>query len=75
MHLEARAAMRFTVSGREFAMDAGETIHTENSHKFGHRSSYALLLAGGWSPVERWRDGDKRFSLILAEASIARTAP
>ncbi len=75
MHLEAQEAMEFAVSGRDFAMKAGDTIHTENSHKFSRRSSYALLLAGGWTPVHRWRDRKKRFSLILAEASIARTAP
>ncbi|MGB7406947.1 MAG: L-histidine N(alpha)-methyltransferase, partial [Pontixanthobacter sp.] len=75
MHLEAQRAMEFTVSGKQFAMNATETIHTENSHKFSKRSSYTLLLAGGWTPVKRWRDAEKRFSLILAEASIARTAP
>ena len=75
MHLEAQDAMEFTVSGRSFTMRGGETIHTENSHKFSRRSSYALLLAGGWTPVKRWRDARKRFSLILASASIARTAP
>ncbi len=75
MHLEAQDAMEFSVAQRDFAMAAGETIHTENSHKFGRRSSNTLLLAGGWTPVARWTDGEKRFSLTLAEASIARTAP
>src|SRR4051794_1162706 len=32
MHLEALENMEFTVSGRRFAMQRGETIHTENSH-------------------------------------------
>lgn len=75
MHLEAQDAMKFTVAGRDFAMAAGETIHTENSHKFDRRSSNTLLLAGGWTPVRRWTDSQGRFSLILAEASIARSAP
>ncbi len=75
MHLRAREAMTFTVSGETFSMDAGETIHTENSHKFTRRTSATLLLAGGWTPVKRWLDDEKRFSLILAEATIARSAP
>ena len=75
MHLEAQADIAFTVAGENFAMTAGETIHTENSHKFGKRSSATLLLAGGWTPVCRWLDEERRFSLILAEATIARSAP
>jgi dimethylhistidine N-methyltransferase len=75
MHLEAVEDLAFEVSGRGFAMARGETIHTENSHKFDRRSQYTLLLAGGWTPIERWLDGEERFSLILAEASQRRSAP
>ena len=75
MHLEALSAMEFTVAGQGFSMKQGETIHTENSHKFSRRSSNTLLLAGGWTPMQRWTDSKKRFSLILAGASIPRDAP
>ena len=75
MHLEAAEAIEFEVSGRPFSLAAGETIHTENSHKFDRRSQHTLLLAGGWTPVERWLDGEERFSLILAEATKPRNAP
>lgn len=75
MHLEAQADIAFTVSGRPFAMKRGETIHTENSHKFDARSQSLLLLAGGWTPQERWLDGAGRFSLILASATRPRNAP
>jgi dimethylhistidine N-methyltransferase len=75
MHLEASEAIAFEVSGRRFSLAAGETIHTENSHKFDRRSQYTLLLAGGWTPVERWLDSEQRFSLILAEATRPRNAP
>ena len=75
MHLEATEAIEFEVSGRRFAMAEGETIHTENSHKFDRRSQFTLLLAGGWTPVERWLDAEERFSLILAEATRPRNAP
>jgi L-histidine N-alpha-methyltransferase len=75
MHLEAVESIAFEVSGRRFALAKGETIHTENSHKFDRRSQYTLLLAGGWTPVERWLDSQERFSLILAEATKPRNAP
>lgn len=75
MHLEALRPIAFAVSGRTFRMDQGETIHTENSHKFSRRSSTTLLLAGGWTPRQRWLDSGERFSLILADATVPRSAP
>ncbi len=75
MHLEALRDIAFEVSGRNFMLRKGETIHTENSHKFSRRSSTTLLLAGGWTPRQRWLDADERFSLILADATVPRSAP
>ena len=75
MHLVAREDVNFTVSGEQFAMKAGETIHTENSHKFVRRSANTLLLAGHWTPVEHWFDTEERFSLVLARATVPRSAP
>lgn len=75
MHLEAQRDMAFTVCGRDFSMAAGESIHTENSHKYGRRSATALLMAGGWTPIERWNDHESRFMVILAEATPLRSAP
>ncbi|MCA0904328.1 L-histidine N(alpha)-methyltransferase [Qipengyuania aquimaris] len=75
MHLEATRDLEFEVCDEHFVMTAGETIHTENSHKFSPRSSNLLLLAGGWTPMARWTDDQGRFSVILAEASEHRNAP
>lgn len=75
MHLEAVRDIAFEVAGERFAMKAGETIHTENSHKFTRRSANLLLQAAGWTPRRRWLDRGKRFSLILAEATEPRNAP
>jgi dimethylhistidine N-methyltransferase len=75
MHLVASEDISFTVDGRAFAMQMGETIHTENSHKFNRRTANLLLLAGGWEPQARWLDSEKRFSLLLAEARPPRVAP
>ena len=75
MHLRARRDIAFEVCGTRFSMVEGETIHTENSHKFTRRSANTLLAAAGWSPLARWTDGQKRFSLLLAEATEPRNAP
>jgi len=75
MHLEALEDITFQVAGHSYSMQQGETIHTENSHKFDRRTSQTLLLAGGWTPVSRWLDDKERFSLILAEATVPRSAP
>lgn len=75
MHLEATEDAAFEVEGRAFDIAAGETIHTENSHKYGPRDARILLRAGGWTPVREWTDPDGRFAVILAEAQAERPAP
>ena len=75
MHLVATRAFEFEVAGQGFALAEGETIHTENSHKFTRRSLSLLLLAGGWTPLQRWTDAEGRFAVVLAEATPARNAP
>ena len=75
MHLEAVRDNDFTVSGRPFAFCAGQTIHTENSHKYGDRDARMLLLAAGWGVVRQWSDDEQRFSILLAEAEAPRFAP
>ena len=75
MHLEAEHDINFTVEGRAFSMRAGETIHTENSHKYGPRDARLLLRAGGWSVLREWTDPQEMFALILAEARPERFAP
>lgn len=67
MHLEAVRPLHFHVAGQCFRMAAGETIHTESSHKYGARDERLLLRAGGWEPVREWSDADGLFSLILAQ--------
>jgi dimethylhistidine N-methyltransferase len=75
MHLQATRDLSFEVAGRHFAINAGETVHTENSHKYGERDARLLLLAGGWTPIEEWTDEEARFALVLARAEPERSAP
>ena len=75
MHIEALRDVDFEVAGERFHMDEGETIHTENSHKYGPRDARILLRAGGWTMCHEWTDEADQFALILAEAQPERTAP
>jgi dimethylhistidine N-methyltransferase len=75
MHLVATRDTSFTVDGKRFAFAQGESIHTENSHKYSSRGARLLLLAGGWSPIAEWSDDADDFALILAEAQRNRFAP
>ena len=75
MHLEALDDVAFTVSGQRIAMLGGETIHTENSHKYSPDQARLMLQAGGWTPTRLWTDPSGDFLLALAEATERRSAP
>jgi dimethylhistidine N-methyltransferase len=75
MHLVAKRDVEFAVSGRRFRFAKGESIHTENSHKYPDRGGRVLLLAGGWTPVAEWSDSEGDFAEILAIAEPERFAP
>jgi len=75
MHLVATRDLEFGIEGKRFSFRTGQSIHTENSHKYGPRGARLLLLAGGWTPLAEWTDEDEDFALILAEAQRERFAP
>lgn len=75
MHLQVMADVQFTVADTSFAMREGETIHTENSHKYTPGQARFLLQAGGWTPATQWTDPQDDFLILLADASEYRSAP
>jgi L-histidine N-alpha-methyltransferase len=75
MHLVARRDVNFSAGGRAFSIAAGDTIHTENSIKYGRRDAFLLLRAGGWNPIADWTDKGELFSLILAVNGSAAAVP
>jgi L-histidine N-alpha-methyltransferase len=75
MHLEAIEDVAFTISGHGMTMRRGETIHTENSHKYTPNQARLMLQAGGWTPQAQWSDEDENFLVVLAEATEYRSAP
>jgi len=63
MHLVARRAQTVTVDGRRFRFAAGESIHTEDSHKYAVDEFRALAAAAGWTPTACWTDANDLFSV------------
>lgn len=63
MHLASRRAQRVRINGRTFLFEAGETIHTENSYKYGLDCFAALAARAGWTVTEVWTDPARLFSV------------
>jgi dimethylhistidine N-methyltransferase len=69
MHLVSRAAQRVTLAGQAFAFEAGESIHTENSHKFTPASFARLAAAGGWDVERAWISPAPSFGVFVLNAA------
>jgi len=68
MHLESRRTQAIAVAGQVFPLGAGETIHTENSHKYSLPDFADLARDAGWRPVAAWLDPDRLFSVHQLES-------
>ncbi len=68
MHLEALTPQTVDVAGREVAFAKGETIHTENSYKFGAGRVEELLEGAGFAAAKRFTDAEELFAVTLAVA-------
>ena len=75
MHLEATRPLSFHVAGRGFSMQRGETIHTENSHKYTPEEARLLARASGWEPQACWTDPDRHFGVHLWAAAPETMQP
>ena len=70
MHLVSRRAQTVSLLGKNFAFRVGETIHTENSHKYTVEDFRGLATRAGWTPSRVWTDAKHLFSvheLVLAD--------
>jgi len=65
MHLVAQRPQMVNLAGRKLRFAAGETIHTENSHKYRPEGFAALCAAAGWSAERHWSDARGLFSVWL----------
>jgi dimethylhistidine N-methyltransferase len=72
MHLVSRRAQAVTLDGQRFHFDEGETLHTENSHKFTVEGLRALAARAGFRPAAVWTDPERLFSVHWLEAPAAQ---
>ena len=56
MHLRARRATTIEIDDQIFAFEAGETLHTENSHKYSLARLQALFDQTPWRMEAAWSD-------------------
>ena len=65
MHLVSRVAQKVVIGDYEIKFAEGESIHTENSHKYDDDSLRALASAGSFSIEHRWTDSNGYFADLL----------
>ncbi len=63
MHLVSAEEQTLTIAGAEFDFAEGETIHTENSYKYGLEYFADLAAQAGLSVRRVWCDAEKLFSV------------
>lgn len=63
MHLLSLKEQTVTILGRLFKFLEGETIHTENSHKYHVGEFQDMAQAAGFASVKTWVDEDDLFSV------------
>jgi dimethylhistidine N-methyltransferase len=63
MHLISRADQQVRVCGQSFDFAEGDTLHTENSHKFSVAGFRALAEKAGYRPQAVWCDAERLFSI------------
>ena len=68
MHLVSARAQVVKVAGEAFGFEAGETIHTENSYKYGIEEFQALAARAGFRPDAVWTDARGLFAVHLLRA-------
>lgn len=70
MHLISARQQRVHLLGEHFDFAPGETLHTENSHKYTLDSFHALARQAGFEPREVWCDARRWFSVHWLAAPV-----
>ena len=68
MHLVSRADQTVQVAGKEFSFTEGESIHTENSYKYGIEEFLNMAAQAGFAPLQTWSDSENLFSIHYLRA-------
>lgn len=65
MHLVSLKRQVVIIDGETFSFEEGETIHTENSHKYTPEKFAELAKPAGWRVKQVWTDDREYFSIQL----------
>lgn len=65
MHLVSLVGQTVRVANRLFHFDAGESIHTENSHKYSVDSFKAMAASAGWVVSRSWVSDRPEFGIFM----------
>ena len=65
MHLVSQKAQTVRIAGASIAFEAGETIHTEDSHKYTRDTLNKLATRAGWNVDRMWTDPKDYFGVFL----------
>ena len=72
MHLVAITDQTLEISGRTFTLAAGESIHTETSHKYTIEGFSQIAEKASWELIEYWCDTQKRFAVLLLKPAAEK---
>jgi dimethylhistidine N-methyltransferase len=68
MHLVSKHKQELRVNGHCFNLEAGESLHTENSYKYAPEEFISLASNSGFKEASHWMDSDGLFAIYLFEA-------
>ncbi|TDJ59862.1 MAG: L-histidine N(alpha)-methyltransferase [Proteobacteria bacterium] len=63
MHLVSTGKQTVSIAGHKFEFAEGESIHSEDSHKYTIEEFHALSAKAGWRAYRHWTDADNLFSI------------
>lgn len=67
MHLVSLKDQCVSIAGKKISFREGETIHTENSHKYTIAGFHKLLAETGFRAIEHWTDQDQHYAIHYAQ--------
>ena len=68
MHLVSRHTQELRFNGHCFNLEAGESLHTENSYKYIPEEFVSMASKSGFRDVRHWVDNDGLFAIYLLQA-------
>jgi dimethylhistidine N-methyltransferase len=75
MHLVSRTDQRVRLATQTVSFRSGESIHTENSHKYTRQALVDMATDSGWSVAEFLTDDDAWFAVAVLTPGVMHYSP